>query len=54
MADKDHTQICTRDKAPTQRAVNHDKQKVILARRSAVIARGYNRAQKHRISEAAS
>lgn len=54
MADIDHTQICARDKAAQKSAVNHDKQKVILARRSAVIARGYNRAWKHRISEAAS
>lgn len=54
MAEKDNTQICARDKAVQKAAVNPEKTKTILARRSAVICRGYNRAWKHRISEAAS
>lgn len=53
MADTDHTQICARDKAAQKAAVNHPKNEK-LAKRAAIICRGYNRALKHRVSEAAS
>lgn len=54
MAEKDHAQICDSRKATTKPVVNPEKTKTILARRAAVISRGYNRAQKHRVAHGAS
>lgn len=54
MADKDNARICASRKATEKPAVNPEKTKAILARRSAVICGQYNRAWKFRIAQGAS
>lgn len=55
MADKENKQVRQQFEAEKRAVINvtSEKNRIQLARRSAIVCRGYNRAWKHRIAEAA-